>query len=201
VWLRPKRAHILPQNNGQYHYDRGEKDRRGRLDMPLNKSVVLFLFLIGQSFLFSFTGHYDLNTKKGGNLTYMRDTENIIYDGVPAHYNFFPGDDKYISHGEFRLTNHSDGPVEIQFYRCELIIDSNAKNIDTFYVYVGDDLIRGNMTVSANSVTQIKITFPFISVRDLRFQKIGVRSQVTCDSKQYSATSEINVTFEKGASN
>jgi hypothetical protein len=126
----------------------------------------------------------------------MQTKNQIKYEGIPVNYYFFPNDEKYISHAEFRLTNNANSNAEIQFYKCELSIDGKDKSMETFNVYSDDVLVTGKLSLKANSAVKIKITFPFVYIQYIKFKKMEIHSHIISKTRHIKAISGINVFYE-----
>ena len=122
--------------------------------------------------------------------------KNILYEGIPVNYYFFPGEDEFIYYGTFKLTNISSETVEVVFNKAELLTDNFSEELKTFAVNIDGDLIDKKTNIDGNSFIQIKITFPFISVQDLKFNTLKIRSEITVHLEKFFADSDAMIFFE-----
>jgi hypothetical protein len=122
---------------------------------------------------------------------------NLIVEGKPVDYIFFPGEQPLVSHGEFRFENKTSKAKTCAIKACAFSENGALVPVESFWIYAGETLLEREVTLPATSELRFRVTFPAREVHVGSRFKYEVRLTVECQGKHYVAASKVNVTQEK----
>ena len=123
----------------------------------------------------------------------------LIIKGKIVTYNFFPGENEEISHGEFLIQNPSREEKSIKIEECFFLEGERKNKIEIFFVYAEDAELTHTISLQPLSEMDIKLSFPVQRVNAGSNSIYGIEIIVCYDSHILKAVSEIRIESEKEA--
>jgi hypothetical protein len=123
--------------------------------------------------------------------------KKLIIKGEPVTYNFFPGENYGISHGEFSIVNPSQDIQNLKINECFFLDGNNKSKLENFFIYSGDSEFTNIISMPAASEIKIRITFPFHAINEKNKNTYGVEVIASHENNRLKAISEIKVEWEK----
>lgn len=123
--------------------------------------------------------------------------KKLIIKGEPVTYNFFPGENHGISHGEFSIGNPGQDVQTLKIEECFLLDGNDRTRIDNFFVYSGDSEFAHIISIPATTEIKIRITFPFHAISEQNKNTYGVELVASHENNTLKAISEIKPEWEK----
>ena len=121
---------------------------------------------------------------------------DLIAEGKPVDYIFFPGDPLFVSHGEFRLENRTARAMICLVHSAHFVDNDTRIPLDIFHLYAGDRPLGKQISIAPASELNFRIAFPARAVSAGVKLKYGVRLSLQCNGGGREVTSKLNVIRE-----